>query len=422
MQNTLSKNRWLMLLTYTLCQCVCNFPSAWGVFQPYVATEYGYTGDAATLVMPLCVVFYGLMCIIGGRVQDTVSPRIASFIGSTMITIAFFNAFWIPAGNPLFMYVGFSCFFGGGCGFLFSSMFACTMKWYADKKGFAGGFTGCIAGLYIILLTYGAEYMLANLGARRSFLFIGIASAVIAFSISLFTVNPTREFMAEKSAAALERSAAGKSNQIEVVDFTTPEMLRTKQYYLLIFSIMLIMPSYMLINPALVTICMGKGLTKQAALSALAISSATTAVGRLVIPWISDFMGRKKATVLMWGCVAASAFLFMVVGGYGAIVAYSALAFFYSGGFAIIGPMATELFGFRYAGTNVGFVNVSNSAGSLIGPMLLAMFTPFLGDSASSIVGIGAAVLATLCMVLLNTNMKETKAKMDAKAEAEALV
>lgn len=117
MQNTLSKNRWLMLLTYTLCQCVCNFPSAWGVFQPYVATEYGYTGDAATLVMPLCVVFYGLMCIIGGRVQDTVSPRIASFIGSTMITIAFFNAFWIPAGNPLFMYVGFSFFFGAGVGF-----------------------------------------------------------------------------------------------------------------------------------------------------------------------------------------------------------------------------------------------------------------------------------------------------------------
>lgn len=417
MQSFLTKNRGYMLLVFTLCQCVCNFPAAWGVFQPYVAAQYGYSAEASTLVMPLCVVFFGLMSIVGGRVQDTLSTRLAAVIGSGMIVLAFFNAFWIPAGNPLFMYIGFSFFFGGGCGFLFSAQFSCTMKWYADKKGFAGGFTGCIAGLYIIVLTYGAEAMLKNYGARLSFLIIGVASAVIAAGVCLFSVNPTFAYIEEKSQLVLAK-AGPKTRQIEVTDYTTSQMLRTKQYYLLIFSIMLIMPSYMLINPALVSICIEKGLTKQAALAALAVSSATTAVGRLVIPWLSDYMGRKRATIIMWGGVAASAFLFMTAGGYSALVSYSALAFFYSGGFAVIGPMATELFGFRYAGTNVGFVNVSNSLGSLIGPVMLTMLTPLFGGAARSVIGIGAAVLSTLCMVLLNTNMKETKEKMEARALA----
>lgn len=418
MQQILSKNRWIVLISAILCQCICNFPSAWGVFQPYIATEYGYTQDASTLVMPLCVVAFGIVSIIGGRVQDTVSTKMAALIGSTMMAISFINAYWIPAGNPLYMYIGFSFFFGGGCGFLFSTMFSCSMKWYADKKGFANGLIGCMAGVYIIGLMYAAEYLLANFGARKTFLIVGAVSAVIAYGTSFVFVNPTQAYVQEKTAMADQGKPKNSKTQIEVVDFQTNEMLRTKQYYLLIASIMLVMPAYMLINPAFITICIEKGLTKEVALSALAISSASTAVGRLIVPWLSDFFGRKRVLVVMWALVAACAFLFMTATGNMIIVIYALLAFFYSGGFSAIGPMATELFGYTYAGTNVGFVNISNSIGSLIGAPLMAMLTPLFGANTRSMVGVIGAMLSMVCMALLNTNMRATKEKLR-KANAE---
>ncbi len=418
MQQTLSKNRWIVLISSILCQCICNFPSAWGVFQPYIATEYGYTQDASTLVMPLCVVAFGIVSIIGGRVQDTVSTRLASLIGSTMMAISFINAYWIPEGKPLYMYIGFSFFFGGGCGFLGSTMFSCAMKWYADKKGFANGLIGCMSGFYIISLMYLAEYLLSHFGARKTFLIIGVVSAVIAFTISFVFVNPTYDYVKEKTALADQKNAKNKNTQIEVVDFKTNEMLRTKQYYLLIASIMLVMPAYMLINPAFITICIEKGLTKEVALSALAISSASTAMGRLIVPWLSDFFGRKRVIVVMWALVAACAFLFMTASGNMIIVIYALLAFVYSGGFSAIGPMATELFGYTYAGTNVGFINISNSIGSLIGAPLMALFTPLFGGNTRSMVGVIGAVLSMVCMAMLNTNMRATKEKMNS-AHAE---
>lgn len=416
MQQVFAKNRWMVLVFAMICQCITTFPSGWGVFQPYVVSEFGYGADAATFVMPLCVVAFGVFSIIGGRVQDTLSPKIASIIGVTMIGISFFNVLWIPTGIPMFMYIGFSLFFGGGCGFLFTSCFSVSMKWFPDKKGFAQGLSGSISAVYVIALTYIGEYLLSNLGVRKTFMVFGIVSVVLGYIIAFVMVNPSGKFMEEKSRLAAQKDGGkAKKPQPQTVDFTAGEMLRTKQYYFLIFSIITIMPAFMLLNPAIVSIGMERGLTKEAALSILAISSAATAAGRLIVPWVSDYLGRKRTMFIMWVCVAVTATLFMFANGYQIIVIYSLLAFFYSGGYIIIGPITSDLFGFKNSGTNYGFVTISNSAGSLIGPMIQTVFTPLLGANTKSLVGIGGAVIATVLIACINTDMATTKQRLDSK-------
>ena len=417
MQAFLTKNRWAVLLAATLAQCFCNFPNVWGVFQPYISQVYGYTPDAATLVMPLCVAFFGVFSIFGGRVQDTRSPRTAAYIGSFMVSAAFFIGASIPAGNPLLMYLGFSMFFGGGCGFINGGLFTCVMKWYADKKGFAGGVMGAVASVFSIALTYMAEGLLSRFGPRMTLAYIGGACLLTTMATSFFYVNPSEDYILEKSSLSAGKGAgAGKGAPI---DFTTTEMLRTKQYYLLILCIIFAMPAIMLINPALVSICMERGLEKSTALNALAIASATAAAGRFLVPWVSDHLGRKRTLLAMWAAMAVASVWFMKAGGFSIVIAFAVISFVNNGGFTIIGPFVNDLFGFRYSGTNIGFVNISNSVGALSGSMLLPLFTPIFGANARSWVGIIGSVLAFLCILLLSTNMAAVRKKMDGEKEKE---
>ncbi len=416
MQQTLEKNRWIALVSCILCQCVCNFPAMWAVFQPYVAAEYGYTQGASTLVMPMCVVFFGVISIIGGRVQDTVSPKIAGLIGTALIGMGFINAWWIPAGQPLYMYVGFCLFFGGGCGFLMQASIANLMKWYADKKGFAGGITGAVAGLYCMAAIFGAEFVLSRFGARTTMLFVGIASWAIGFLMCLTLVIPTRQYIEEKDAAGKQKTAGKqRSKNTEMVDFTPAEMLRTPQYYLLTLSLLAIIPAFQLISPQMVSLCIQKGLTKEVALSATAIAAGATALGRFVIPMISDRIGRKETMAAMWACTLALAIAFMFAGGTSILVVFALLSFCYSGGFAVNMPFINDMFGFKNAGTNSGFVNISGSVGSLLGPMLLNLAIPLLGTYAVHIVGIAGAAISLCCMLAINPNTAKTKRDMEEK-------
>ncbi len=418
MQQYLEKNRWLMLVAALVLQCLAFFPSSWGVFQPYVAQHYGYTPDAATLVMPLCVAAFGVFSIIGGRVQDVVSPRAACLIGAVMISLSFFNAWWIPAGNPLYMYLGFSLFFGGGCGFYMTTVFALLMKWFVEKKGFAGGITGGGAGLYAMAFTYVAEWALAGLGVRGTFFAMFILNVVVTFGLLPVFVNPSQRFIDEKAAiaqAAAADESSRKKTAPEGPDFTTKQMLRTRQYYQLIFSIICIMPIFILTNPALVSIAMEKGLSKSLAVNALALSALAAALGRFVIPWVSDYLGRRLTLSLSFGAVALMAFFFMNAQGIWVIVTFFALAVFYNGGFAIIAPITSEMFGFKYNGTNMGFVNIANSIGAVVAPTLLAFATPILGGNARYLIGITTAAIAFILMFTLDIDTRQEKARLEQK-------
>lgn len=417
MQKFLSQNRWVLLLAVTLGQCVANFPQGWAIFQPYVTAQYGYTSDAATSIIPITVACYGFVSILGGRFQDRVSPRRAALLGSLSVALAFFNAWWIPGGNPLYMYLGFSLFFGGGCGFLTQALIATLMKWYADRMGFAGGFSGAVSGLYMIGQTYVTEALLSRVSARTAMLTMGVYSLTVALAVTCLLVSPTPDYIEEKRALAALKSRS-KSAQARVVDFTPTEMLRTPQYYLLFASIMFIYPAYQLVNPQLVHLCTARGLSKDLALSAVAIGSAASAAGRLVIPSLSDRLGRKPTMTAMWALTALAAFLFMTAGGSALLVVWGALALVYSGGFALVAPFTRDLFGFQNSGANAGLVSLSESAGSLLGPALLALLTPLLGGSTVHLVGIASALLAAGCALAIPTDMARQKTRLAAKQRA----
>lgn len=60
--------------------------------------------------------------------------------------------------------------------------------------------------------------------------------------------------------------------------------------------------------------------------------------------------------------------------------------------------------------------NLSNTIGSLLGPVLLTALTPAFGGNTVYYIGIGGTLLATGCVLLIRTDMAREKARLEARA------
>lgn len=400
MRSFLKRCRWPMLVAATLMKCIVFFPNGWAVFQPYVSQQLGYTADEAALAMPLIMVFFALFSILGGRVQDRLSPRAAGLAGVGLMTLAFFSIPLARPGQPLTLYLGFCLLYGAGYGFLFPAANATLLKWYADRTGFAGGLSSSVAGLYLVAQTYAAEALLSRLPLATVMTLFGLYSLAVCLPASLFLVVPGPAYLEEKRSLAALRTR-GKSTPSEK-EFTPAQMLRTPQFFLLFSAIALVTPAYMLLSPQLITLCMGKGLSKNLALLTISCASVATTVGQLVIPPLSDRLGRKRVMMAMWALGTLCAVLFMLCTGLPLIPIWAGLAMAINSSSNLIIAFVIDMFGFQHSGVNTGLVNIAGGVGALAGPALLALLTPLWGGNAIYLIGILGAAAGLVCMSLID--------------------
>lgn len=400
MRSFLKRCRWPMLVAATLMKCIVFFPNGWAVFQPYVSQQLGYTADEAALAMPLIMVFFALFSIAGGRVQDRLSPRAAGLAGVGLMTLAFFSIPLARPGQPLTLYLGFCLLYGAGYGFLFPAANATLLKWYADRTGFAGGVSSSVAGLYLVAQTYAAEALLSRLPLANVMALFGLYSLAVCLPASLFLVVPSPAYLEEKRSLAARPAPEGRPALGR--EFAPSEMLRTRQFFLLFSAIALVTPAYMLLNPQLITLCMSKGLSKDLALLTISCASVATTVGQLVIPPLSDKLGRKRVMTAMWALGTLCAFLFMLCTGVPLLFIWAGLAMAVNSSSNLIIAFVIDMFGFQHSGVNTGLVNIAGGVGALAGPALLALLTPLWGGNAIYLIGILGAAAGLVCMSLID--------------------
>ena len=411
MQNTLSKNRWIVLFCGIIVWACTSFPSLWGVFQADAAATYGITLEESAMLFPMCTAFFGIFSIIGGKLQDKMPPNIVAMIGSFFMGLGVIMLSVLGEGTTVTkLYFCFSMPFGGGCGLISPAMSASIMKWYADKKGFAMGICGAVSSLLLVVLTYLSQYLLGAWGMQRTVFMYGVVFMVLCIASCFVFINPSRAYIMEKSALAMANMPkAAQGNERKIVEFTSSEMLRTKQFYLLFFAGIFAAPAYMLIAPSIVTLGISRGLSETLAVSAVAIATGVSAVGKFIVPTISDKMGRKKCAIIFTGCSLVFSVLLMGAHGIALLVIYSALVFTYSGWTMLFNPFITDMFGNANAGANVGFMSLYSTISSLASPMLVSLLTPVFLANTNHIIGIAGCVLAVAFVFILDTDTSKLK-------------
>lgn len=384
-------------------QLFSGIPAAWGAFQPGVEQDYALSTGEATWIFSFVICAFGIGCVLGGALQDTLGARCSCLLGAAGLGGGFFAASFFPAGQPLWFYFAFSVPVGLGCALLTPSVMSCAQKWWPQKKGFATGVIGCTAGLSGAVLTLAARWLGGGRGMAVCFRVLGGVMAAVCTLGALAMQPPPAGAKPDSGTSPCDKdSAAGKSGKNKNGAQPPLQALRTADYWLLVCAVAAAAPTVLLFSPVILPLAQQRGLSENAASLTIITGSLTSAGGRLLMPWLSDRIGRRRTDLLLFAALAGFSALFAFAQDWWVIAVYACLTFCYSGQAALLPAFATDRFGQRRAGLNYGLLALGMSAGSLIFPPLARTLQ---GENAPHWIAAGAA--ATGFVLLLFYGRKQ---------------
>ena len=367
-QQFTAKYPWTILAAGAAIQVLTGLPAAWGVFQQPVMEEYGLSEQGAGYAFGILIAAFGVGCVLGGFLQDRHGPRCAGLWGTALLCGGFFAAGLLPPGSAEAFFLAFSIPAGLGTAFLYPSIQSCAQKWYADRKGLATGVIGGAVGLSGAFLTVFVRTAVRGFwvvqGIRGAFWALGAVTLPVCLVGSLLLRDPPQTGQTPKP----------QENGKNTIDLAPQQMLRTKQYWLCAGAVCFSTPAVLLFSPIILKLGMERGLEEQAALWSVVLGSVGSAAGRLLMPLLSDRIGRRPTDMLLFAVSAGLSAGFAFAQGWGVVACYAGLTFCYSALAAVLPALSTDLFGFPHAGVNYGFLALGQSVGSLAFPFAANFF------------------------------------------------
>lgn len=316
-----------------------------------------YLTDAqATWAYALCGFIFALVMIPGGRLQDRFGPR----IGTTLAGL-FLGGGCILAGlwqSYLGLILGFGVLGGIGMGLGYAAATPAAVKWFGPhQRGLivglvVGGYGG--AAIYISPL---AEFLMAQFGLSGSFIGLGVLFAVVVVATGQLLAWPPPGYVAPAAPAAPRAAMTG-------VDWSAADMVRTWQFYALVFLFIGSAQSGLLVI-ANATPMLSRTAATVAFLAANAwllssFGGLVNAAGRIGTGLYSDRIGRGNA-YLVNGAISALCLLatptIMASGSVVLLFVAVGVAYWqYGGGLALLPAFTADFFGPKNLGFNYGLV------------------------------------------------------------------
>ena len=364
MQQFTAKHPWSILAAGAAIQILTGLPAAWGVFQQPVMDEYGLSEQAAGYAFGILIAAFGIGCVIGGFLQDKHGPKIAGLWGTALLCGGFFAAALLPGSAGGVFFLAFSIPAGLGTAFLYPSIQSCAQKWYKGRKGLATGVIGGAVGLSGAFLTVFVRLALKGFGPvqgiRGAFWSLGLLTLPVCLVGSFLLNDPPPE--------KPKPDEQGRKKAAPPLDFSPWQMLRTRQYWLCAGAVCFSTPAVLLFSPIILKLGMERGLDESAALWSVVLGSVGSAAGRLLMPMLSDKIGRRPTDMLLFAASLILSVVFLFAQGWAVVAVYAGLTFCYSALAAVLPALSTDLFGFPHAGVNYGFLALGQSVGSLAFP------------------------------------------------------
>ena len=164
------------------------------------------------------------------------------------------------------------------------------------------------------------------------------------------------------------------------------------------------LPAVLLFSPIILKLGMERGLDEGAALWSVVLGSVGSAAGRLLMPLLSDRIGRRPTDLILFGVSLGLSAVFLFAQGWLVVAVYAGLTFCYSALAAVLPSLSTDLFGLPHAGVNYGFLALGMSVGSVGFPLLARCFK---GEAVRHFIAIAATAAGFVCLWFLKPTQGE---------------
>jgi OFA family oxalate/formate antiporter-like MFS transporter len=320
-----------------------------------------YLTDAqATWAYAICGIVFALFMIPGGRIQDKYGPKFGAVLGGLSLALGCIIAGAMKSYTGLV--IGFGIFGGIGMGIGYAAPTPAAVKWFGPhKRGLivglvVGGYGG--AALYIAPL---AKYLISNYGISGSFYGLGVLFAVVVLLAGQLLKNPPAGYVPPAAPVA---AASSKKPTLTVVDWAASDMVKTVQFYALVFMFIGTAQSGLLVignaTPMLNKTAASIAFFAANAWLLASYGGLVNASGRIGTGFYSDKIGRTNAYVL--NCTVSAVCLFLTPsimrsGNVFLLFIVVGIAFWqYGGGLSLMPAFTADFFGPKNLGFNYGLV------------------------------------------------------------------
>lgn len=386
-------NRWWRVVGALLMNLCLGSLYAWSIFIAPLEKEFGWSRADTSWIFTIAVFVFSMSFVVAGRLQDKLGPFKISVVGSIGLALGFILASRTRSLGWIFFTFGGIMGFGNGFGY--ATPIPVLSKWFPDRRGLAVGLAVAGYGGGSAILAVIGPPMLAGLGWRGTFLWLGIAFFVFTLIGAFLLQNPPAGWAPKGWSPAPAAKTAATTH-----DYPPSEMLRTPQFPLMWIGYCLGAAAGLMTISQLIPYATSVGLPATAATLTLLIGALGNAGGRILSGWLSDAIGRLQTLRLM---ILVSAIVMPILAntsGIGLVYVLLFLVYYCYGTQLSVFPSTTaDFFGTKNLGVNYGFVFTAWGVAGIVGPMIGGyMFRTYRNYTAAFYTAGVLAIISLICM------------------------
>jgi OFA family oxalate/formate antiporter-like MFS transporter len=406
-----NSRRWRQLILGVVCMVmIANLQYGWTLFVLPLHNTHGWATTDIQFSFAIFVALETWVTPLDGWIADSLGPkwgpRTVMGAGGAMVALG-----WVLNGLSTslpMLYVG-GAITGFGAGAVYATAVGNATKWFADRRGLAVGLTAAGFGAGAALTVIPIKLVLANYGVSAAFLTFGLIQGGIILVASQFIRAPY-----EGEAPRPNKAHAQKQS---LRSYSTGEMLRTPVFWVLYVLLLLMAAGGLMAAANMAAIAKSYGVADVVILFGagalyigLIFANIMNGVARPLFGAVGDKIGHTNTMALSFGLGAIAYFMMMLIGTspWGFVLSIGLIFVCWGQIFSLFPAFCTDLFGPKYATTNLSCLYTAKGAAGFLVP--IASYIVAVTHSWSNVLLLTAGI-NVIAVILVMLVLKPTEAR-----------
>ncbi|MED0982386.1 OFA family MFS transporter [Bacillus paramycoides] len=395
-----SVNPWLVVLGTVIVQMGLGTIYTWSLFNQPLVSKYGWSLNAVAITFSITSLSLAFSTLFASKLQEKWGLRKLIMIAGLALGLGLILS--SQASSLILLYVLAGVVVGYADGTAYITSLSNLIKWFPERKGLIAGISVSAYGSGSLIFKYINAQLIESVGVSQAFIYWGlIVTAMIVIGACLI------------HQAADQRAV----HETKTQEYTTKEMLGTKEVYLLFIMLFTsCMSGLYLIGMVKDIGVQLVGLSATTAANAVAMVAIFNTLGRIILGPLSDKIGRLKIVTGTFVAMATSVLVLSFVDlNYGIyFVCVASVAFCFGGNITIFPAIVGDFFGMKNHSKNYGIVYQGFGFGALAGSFIGAI----LGGFKPTFMVIGVLCVVSFIIAILIQSPNEKKEKEEYRSVA----
>jgi OFA family oxalate/formate antiporter-like MFS transporter len=364
-----------------------SFAAFFKAFQ----SEFDASRADVSLVFSVSAFLWFTLGAPGGMLADRFGPRRVALAGVACMVAALGLA--SVARSVDLLYVTYSVGLGIGIGLTYVPSVGAVQPWFLANRAFASGLAVAGIGAGNFLVPLAATWLIGLVGWRTAYQVLAAVVLLLAGAAALaIDDDPARH----------GARGAARTDRATLPGATLGQALRTKAFWLLYFSSMLVCVGLFVPMVHLASYAQDAGYSEAQGVALVSLIGLGSLLGRFTIGGVADRLGRVPSFAVMYVGLGAMLIVWWLTTSYWLLVAFALLFGAFYGGFVALAPtLIMDLYGPRAVSGIIGLLYTAPGVGTLVGPPLAGAAYDAWGSYAAPILAASALSFAGAGLVLV---------------------